>query len=519
MWFGGIGTYIKADSETHAQVGDPANDRLRIDARDLRAKVVGEGANLGVTQGGRIDFGLRGGRINTDFIDNSAGVDCSDNEVNIKIALAAARRAGRLSEERSSALLVEMTEEVAALVLEDNRLQALALSIAEQGGARAVASQVRLIETLEDIGGLDRQTEGLAESEVLSRRAGDGFGLTRPELAVLLSNAKLVLQDAIEDSELAADPIAQPLLLGDFPQPLQEQFREQLLDHRLRREIVGTVLANRIVNRMGMVHPFELAEEEGAGLDQIGAAFISASELLGLRPIWSAIDLALVPETTRLMLFEQTALALRGHMADLLRSGGCRIAPSQLRDEIGAIVEELSGHVDTLLADEARDQVTRIARRLIEHETPGDLAETVARLFALDGAIGLARLSRDSGIAPVVLAGAFIALGSRLGLDWAQATAAVMSPSDPWERLLVAGLARDFQQMRFDFLRNLAERRSGQTGAVADGIGAQIDEWIAQHASAIDQFRSVIARAQGASPVAPAVLAQIASQGRNLLQR
>ena len=190
---------------------------LRVDAKEVRARIIGEGANLGVTQAGRIEYALNGGRCNTDFIDNSAGVDCSDNEVNIKIALAAAKRAGRLSEPKRVALLESMTDEVSAIVLEDNRLQALALSIAEMGGARAMASQLHLIETLEDGGNLDRRTEGLADNQTVQRRAADGAGLTRPELAVLLSSAKLVLQDAIEASDLPDDPILHVLLMRSFP--------------------------------------------------------------------------------------------------------------------------------------------------------------------------------------------------------------------------------------------------------------------------------------------------------------
>ena len=290
IWFGGIGTYVKASHESHLQVGDPANDTMRVNGAELRAKVIGEGANLGATQAGRIEFALHGGRVNADFIDNSAGVDCSDNEVNIKIALTAARKAGRLSEEKRNTLLQDMTEEVAALVLEDNRLQALALSIAEQGGSRAVGAHARLIETLEELGGLDRRTEGLGDAEALSRRAIEGHGLTRPELAVLLSSSKLALQDAIEASPLSSDADADPLILGDFPAQLQNQFGKQVLQHRLRPEIVGTVVANEIVNRMGMIHPFELAEEEGAGLEHVGAAFVAATNLLGLRELWTALD-------------------------------------------------------------------------------------------------------------------------------------------------------------------------------------------------------------------------------------
>ena len=519
IWFGGIGTYIKAENETHAQVGDPANDLLRVDGNDVRAKVIGEGANLGVTQAGRIEFALRGaegagGRIDTDFIDNSAGVDCSDNEVNIKIALAAARKAGRLSEERRNEVLVDMTEEVAALVLEDNRLQALALSIAQEAGARAMGAQVRLIEALEATGELDRKTEGLAASDVLSRRGTDGQGLTRPELAVLLSNSKLVLQDAVVSSDLWKDDDAIPLLMSDFPPQMQENFRKQLLGHRLRPEIVGTVVANRIVNRMGMVHPFELAEEEGVGLDQVGCAFVSACNLLGMDEIWDAIDTGKMSEEARLALFAQAAIALRGHMADLLRAGGCDNGPAELKGLIGPMVQELSENAESLMGLEARSHVESIADRLQDKGAPPKFAKMVARLFAIDGAIGLAQLARETGLPPVELADGFIGLGSMLGLDWAQSRAAVMTPSDPWERLLVAGLARDFQQMRFEFLRRHAPGKGAK-----HAVGSKIDDWATAHADAIKQFRGVIARAQANPPAAPSVLAQVASQARNLLLR
>jgi glutamate dehydrogenase len=513
LWFGGIGTYVKASGETHAQVGDPVNDGLRVSGDEVRAKVVGEGANLGVTQAGRIEFALQGGRINTDFIDNSAGVDCSDNEVNIKIALEAAKRAGQLSEARRVGLLEAMTDEVAALVLEDNRLQALALSIAEQGGPQAVASQLRLIEMLEDSGNLDRRTEGLADGDALARRAVDGRGLTRPELAVLLSSTKLTLQAAIEASALGDDAEAEPLLLSDFPGAMRGPFRKRILAHRLRRQIVATVVANKIVNRMGMVHPFELAEEEGAGLDRVAAAFIGACRLIGMDAIWETIDAARMPEHARIQLFERAASALRGHMADLLRADGALQGPSHLIGDVAPAVSELVGHVDDLLAEEARGHAQAIAADLTGSGAPPRIAAMVAKLFAVDGAIGLARLAKDTGIAPVRLTQAFSDLGERLGLDWAQQKASVMSPSDPWERLLVAGIARDFQQMRFEFIRGLAGGGRGK-----DPV-ALIAHWAAVREPAVRQFRAMIGRAQGASPLAPAMLAQIASQARNLLQR
>ena len=511
MWFGGIGTYVKASAENNAVVGDPANDALRIDGADLRVKVIGEGANLGTTQAGRIEFALSGGRINTDFIDNSAGVDCSDNEVNIKIALAGAKRAGRLTEPARVKLLAEMTDEVAALVLEDNRLQALALSIAQAGGAKAVPALIHLIERLEAIGQLDRKTEGLAESEVLLRRASEGQGLVRPELAVLLSSAKLALQAALEDSALPDDPGLAAELLGAFPAPMRETYEADILAHRLRREIIATKLTNRMINRMGVIHVYELAEEEGATPAQVASAFVAAEQLLGMQAIWHGIETGQMNEEARILLFDRAATILADHMADLLRVGGGTLVPSQLVSELNPGVSELSHDTHSLLAGEGRSQSAAIIQALTSAGAPQPQSGAVAKLFDMDGAIGLARLARENGIGARTLTAAFSDLGARLGLDWAQQTAARMSPSDPWERLLVNGLARDFQQMRLDFLR----RNGGQQGAAA----AAVERWAEAQAPAILQFRTMIARAQTAMPVTPAMLAQIASQARNLLAR
>ena len=513
LWFGGIGTYVKSSDETHAEVGDPANDALRVNGEDLRVKVVGEGANLGCTQAGRIEFALSGGAINTDFIDNSAGVDCSDNEVNIKIALAAARRAGRLSEERRNALLQEMTEDVAALVLEDNRLQALALSIAEAGGASSLESHIRLIETLEESGDLDRETEGLADGETLGRRAGDNRGLTRPELAVLLSTTKLVLQDAIEASDLAEDPLLEEPLREYFPAQMRDTFRKQIDTHRLRTELVATEVANRMVNRLGMVHPFQLAEEEGTDLAQVAAAFVAAGELFGLEALWIEIETAAMPEEARLLLFDRLAAGIGNLVSDVLRASGGRVRPSDLVGSLGEDVKGLSNATADLLSTETRDHSGRLQGTLKQSGAPEDLAAKVAHIFALDGSVGLSLLASDTGTDPVELASAFTLAGATLGVDWAQATAALMNPSDVWERLLVSGLARDFQQMRLDFLRRRIGRKRGKDG---DPV-TLVKDWMAKNDKAVERFRSMIRRAQAETPVGPAMLAQIASQARNLL--
>ncbi|MEO0462704.1 MAG: NAD-glutamate dehydrogenase domain-containing protein [Pseudomonadota bacterium] len=516
-WFGGIGTYIKAAHESHADVGDPANDALRIDARELGARVVGEGANLGATQAGRIAFALDGadglgGRINTDFIDNSAGVDCSDNEVNIKIALAAAARAGDIATDDRNALLEEMTDEVAAIVLEDNRLQALALSIAEAGGPDATASYIRLIERLEEMGELDRATEGLADAETFARRAAEGRGLTRPELAVLLSTAKLVLQDAIEASPLPDDPALEGQLIAMFPAPMRERFAEPIKTHRLRRELIATEIANRIVNRTGILALYEVAEEEGASLASSATAYLAAESLFDMRALWAEIDAALVPEATRIMLFDRAAQALQGHIDDLLRARANRQQASDLSAQLAPMIHALSGAADTALSSDTSQRIDAIRAELVEHGAPQDLAARVTRLFAMDGAVGLARLALTLDFDVLELTAAFTDLGVRLGLDWAQGTAVLMAPSDVWERLLVAGLARDFQQMRLEFLRRLIRRQSGNKDPMA-----AVEAWAADNPISIRQFKGLVERAQRHSPVAPAVLAQIASQARNLL--
>jgi len=511
LWFGGIGTYIKASSENNVQVGDPANDTLRVDGAQVRTRAIGEGANLGCTQAGRIEFALAGGRINTDFIDNSAGVDCSDNEVNIKIALAGAKRAGRLSEPERVDLLAGMTDEVAALVLEDNRLQALALSIASAGGAATTASHLRLIETLEAAGQLDRKTEGLAESDVLARRAADGLGLTRPELAVLLSSAKLVLQDALEHSALPDDPLLESELLAAFPAPMRSTFKPDILEHRLRREIIATKLANRMVNRLGLIHPFELVEEEGASLAQVTTAFVAAERLLGMGAIWHGIETHPMPEAARILLFDRAAAAMVNHMADLLRVSGGALSAGELVAQLEAGVTLLSKASGQLLSREGQAQSAALQERFVTAGAPADLAAAVAHLFDLDGSVGLAMLAQQTGTKPEALTRAFIALGHELGLDWAQQAAERLAPTDPWERLLVNSLARDLQHMRLEFLRR-------QAGAGTEPAAA-VERWAGSQTAAVRQFRAIVTRAQAAPALSPTMLAQIANQARNLLAR
>ena len=509
IWFGGIGTYVKASAQSHADAGDTANDVLRVDARDLRARVIGEGANLAITQAGRIEFSERGGRINTDFIDNSAGVDCSDNEVNIKIPLNREMREGRLSLEKRNALLAKMSDEVAELVLEDNRLQSLALSVSEAGGSSFLPGVVRTIELLEASGRLDRKVEGLASSDVLLRRGLDGRGLTRPEFAVVLSMAKMALQDAIENNLPADDPLLEPQLFAAFPKPMQKAHADAIRSHRLRHEILATKVANRIVNRLGPSIPINLSEEEGVSLGQVATAFLVAEQILGLPNLWKRIEEAEIPEALRIELLQIAARSVRGHVSDILRSTGAESNVSELCERLGPGVKEVAAAAARLIKSEIRNEAAARREHLIGLGTDKVIVDSLVRLFEVDNAFGIAALAADKQIDVLEITKAYVVLGEALGLDWAQQQIARFVPADPWERLLIAGLERDFEQLRIDFLGRLRD----------PDVVASTNKWIGRHASRIEQFRGMVGKARTSGTVTAPMLAQLANQARILLGR
>jgi glutamate dehydrogenase len=509
IWFGGIGTYVKASTQSNSEVGDTANDGLRVDGRDLRARVIGEGANLAITQAARIEFAEHGGRINTDFVDNSAGVDCSDNEVNIKIPLNREMREGRLSEDKRNALLASMTEEVGELVLEDNRLQSLALSVIEAGGASFLPGIVRTIELLETSGRLDRKVEGLASSDMLLRRGLEGRGLTRPEIAVVLSMAKMSLQHAIEKILPANDPLLEPQLFAAFPKPMQKAHADAIRAHRLRHEILATKIANRMVNRLGPTIPINLSEEEGVSLGQVAIAFLVAEQILGLPKLWQRIEEAEIPEALRIELFQIAARSVRGHVSDILRSTSTETTVSELCEQLGAGVKQVAGAAARLIKSEIRNEAAARREHLIGLGTDKDIVDGLVRLFEVDNAFGISALAAEKKIDVLEITKAYVVLGEALGLDWAQQQIARFVPADPWERLLIAGLERDFEQLRIDFLGRLRD----------PDVVESTNNWIQRHASRIEQFRGMVSQARNTGTVTAPMLAQIANQARILLGR
>jgi glutamate dehydrogenase len=509
LWFGGIGTYIKGKSETNPEVGDPANDPIRVNGGDIRARSIGEGANLAITQAGRVEFSLAGGRINTDFIDNSAGVDCSDNEVNIKIPLNREMIEGRLAFDDRNALLAAMTDEVADIVLEDNRLQTLALSIAERGGAAGLPPVLRAIEVLEESGRLNRAVEGIESNEELMRRAQESRGLTRPELAVVLSTTKMALQAALEAGKITEDPTLTPELLAAFPATMRKSHEAAILQHRLRREIIATKIANRFVNRLGITAIFSLTEEEGASFGQAAAAFVAAERLFDMQALWDKLDTATLPEQLRLELFEEASEALQLHIADILRNTPSAMKLGEMVESLRPGLDKLTAGLSGLLRREVAAESGARRQRLASLGAPEDIAEHIVRLYELNGAIGIAALGRRLGLDEIALTNAYATLGETLALDWAQGAANRVQAQDQWERLLTAGLARDFEQLRLDFLA----RKRGTDPQEA------VEKWAAAQGPRIDQFRRVVDRARHAPVTTAPMLAQIATQARVLLAR
>jgi glutamate dehydrogenase len=351
--------------------------------------------------------------------------------------------------------------------------------------------------------------EGLAPNEELFRRASEGRGLTRPELAILLSTAKLTVQDGIEEAPLAQDRSMDGELLAAFPDAMVKSHKSAILGHRLRKEIIATKLANRMINRLGMLHPFELAEEEGCSLGDVAAAFAIAESIYDLPSLWHAMDTITMPESTRLMLFNQAALEVRAQMADIIRNAHEGRDVAAATAVYAPVVKKLTAALDRLVPHDVRLQTERFGARLTENGAPHSIADRLVQLAQLDGAIGLAALSSTQKADVTALTPAFTALGEALGLSWAQGTAMQVDPQDPWERLLVAGLARDFQTMRLDFLRRRAAKKPLE----------DTQDWLAANAVRVRAFKAMVDRARMAGAPTPAMLAQIAGQARVLLGR
>jgi glutamate dehydrogenase len=447
LYNGGIGTYVKAGTETHADVGDRANDALRVNGRDLRCKVVAEGGNLGFTQRGRIEYAReggdgRGGRIYTDAIDNSAGVDTSDHEVNIKILLGLAVAEGRMTGGERNELLASMVDDVAALVLRDNYFQTQSLSVAARLGHELFGAQARFMRFLERAGRLNRALEFLPDDEEIATRAARGAGLAAPELAVLLAYAKMWLYDETLASPLPDDPWVGTALTRYFPAPLRERFAADMSRHPLRREIVATHVVNSMVNRVGSTFAHRLMESTGTRPAEVVRAYLLAREVFGLVPGWSGIDALdnlVADEVQAQMVIRLGRLVVRGTTWFLRWRGlGGDMADAIARFAPGA--DELVVALPGLLDDDARSEAARVAQALVAAGVPAALAERVAASEPVFAALDIAEVAGETGRSRETVAVVHFALGRRFAFAWLRGRIGQLPTETHWQALAKSAL-------------------------------------------------------------------------------
>jgi len=513
FWNGGIGTYVKATFESHGDVGDRGNDAVRIDARELNCKVVGEGGNLGVSQLGRIEFARRGGRLNTDFIDNSAGVNCSDVEVNLKILLNGAVRAGEITRAGRDRLLVQMTGEVAGLVLRNNYLQGQAISTSEFQAKERLSESAFVIRALERSGDLNRSLEFLPTEEEIAERRKSGEGLTRPELAIVLSYGKIWLYRALIHSNVPEDPYLSTELARYFPVPVQKRFAVRLKRHRLRREIIATAITNSLINRMGPVFPVRAQDDTGADPAAISRAYSIAREVFAARYIWTqiealdnripaAVQYTAMSKTTRL-LRHMTYWLLENRREDLdIERGVLRYAR-----KVGELFHELEGVLG--VTEQARLRVQR--SQLIEQHVPEDLASRIASLEVLHCSLDLVEVAMAARLDIAYAARAYFDLGERIGLTWIKEQIESLAADGHWQAV-ARGTLRD----------NLYELQRKITGAVLTCKGrdavARVDQWIARHAAPVESLKRVVVDLRTGTPPDFATLSVALQAVRRLAQ-
>ncbi|WP_422371947.1 NAD-glutamate dehydrogenase [Hoeflea sp.] len=398
LWFGGIGTYIKDARENDADVGDRANDPIRVIARQVRAKVIGEGANLGVTQKGRIAYALQGGRCNSDAIDNSAGVNSSDVEVNIKIALANAMREDRLTRPRRNTLLAAMTDEVAELVLRNNYLQTLAISLAQAQGTSGVGELSRVMTNLESRGLLNRKVEDLPDDALVAERVAAEQAFTRPEIGVLLSYAKLVLFDELVASSLPDDAYFSETLKSYFPRRMLKAHETDIMSHRLRREIISTLIGNDAINRGGPAFVIALGDKSGATAAEIVKAFVLARDGLSLDRLYAEVDEldTKIPGLVQNRLYARIGDTLRTVTAWALKTGAANGDLGEAVSSMRQGVKKIAPKIHAAMPDFMRAEADELRADLIEHSVPEKLAGELAGLVGLTLAPDICQVAATS---------------------------------------------------------------------------------------------------------------------------
>ncbi|HMK86571.1 MAG TPA: NAD-glutamate dehydrogenase [Steroidobacteraceae bacterium] len=513
LWNGGIGTYVKASSESHLDVGDRSNDPVRVDGSELRCKVVGEGGNLGFSQLGRIEYARRGGRLNTDFIDNSAGVNCSDVEVNIKILLNGAVRAGEITRAARDRLLVQMTDDVAALVLRNNYLQSKSISTGAFQSKERLAESASVIRALERSGDLNRALEFLPSEEEIFERRKAGEGLTRPELAIILSYGKIWLYKALINSDVPEDPYLSGELARYFPAALRERFAVRLKRHRLRREIIATAVTNSLINRAGPVFPVRAQDDTGASPGAIARAYTIAREVFAARDTWTQIE-ALdnrIPAALQYAIMFQTTRLLRHASYWLIENLRGNLDIERAVRRYAAPVSELFRELDSVLSASERKRVGSERARLIEQHVPEHLATRIASVDAMHCALDLVEAAMAARVKVGYAAKAYFDIGERIGLGWIKDQIESLTVEGQWQ-----AVAR--RTVRDDLYALQRKITSAVLKCKGRDLAARVDQWSRRHAPSVGALSRIIVDLRTGSPPDFATLSVALQAVRRLAQ-
>ncbi|HXD65652.1 MAG TPA: NAD-glutamate dehydrogenase [Solirubrobacteraceae bacterium] len=496
LFNGGIGTYVKAADETQAEVGDRANDAVRIDGGQLRCRVVGEGGNLGFTQGGRIEYALNGGpdgaggRINTDAIDNVAGVNCSDHEVNIKILLGEVIAEGEMTDDERNALLVQMTDAVSARVLYGSYIQTQALSVAGVQSVSMLDVHARLIRRLEQVAGLDRALESLPSEKTIAARRNDRRGLVAPELATLMAYGKIFLYSELVESDLPEDPYLVRDLERYFPAPLPERYARHIGHHRLRRELIATIVANQLVDRAGMTFVFRLAEETGAGAPQLARAYAVARDVFEMHSFWDAVealDNRIEAGTQLSMLIEARRLVERAARWVVRAGPRAGIDVTAMTDRFAPGAKLLATALPGVLSGLNLEQFNERRSDLEAGGVPAELAHRVASMQSLLSVFDIVVDAGLTGSEQPVVTQVYFGIGARLGLDWLRDRILELPRTDRWQSLARAALRDDLYRLHRSLTREIL------LSAAEFGAPEPVDDWLERNAAGVQRADAVLA--------------------------
>jgi len=471
IWNGGIGTYVKATDESHAEVGDRASEPLRVNGKDVKARIIGEGGNLGTTQRGRIEYAANGGRINTDFIDNVGGVDCSDNEVNIKILLNALVASGDMTLKQRNELLFDMTNDVADIVIEDCYRQTQSISISMLLGADQLKEYTRFIHALEKDGKLNRELEFLPTDEALAERMAKGQGLTRPEMAILTAYGKMVLKEQLVTPEISENAYFRSLLLGAFPQVLVEKFAGPMENHPLKAEIIATKLANTLVNDMGANFVQRMVEETGASVAEVAISYAIARDLFNVDDVWqqvNALDNVVAADLQTRLLY-QIRRTMRRVTRWFLRHRNKAMGVQETIDFFAPAVASVSQNLLQLLAPAEAESLSQYAQKLQVQNVPAAVAQYMSQLSTVFSVMDIAQVASAEQIDLLRVAEVYFKLGDKLDLHWFLEQITAQPVGNHWQALARASYREelDWQQRA---LSQVVVRGIAADVAAEDGI-------------------------------------------------